>query len=853
MSVLKSICEDLNIPSITSKVSYGGGYSVPKHTSTLPPPVQIKPLTTINQAGSRDLITSIDRELTKMRSDSNRVAEFRVKYEETLPKQDLTSLEEIGKLRLIHQEKLKVLESEYSRVKVEKNGQQQPKKQNYLREDPFIVHVQRNEIEEIDERETLLRWLFGKLDIEGSGLINKQDMVSEIESNEQLSKYFQIQSEDIDRLLPSDFISQNDFLQFFLSVKPSKPKSVPVKKQVKFENQQVSSEYPAIVLKTQHLKIIENIYKEVDIHNDMAIQKFEFLQSLRTDDDIIKMLDLDAIEISKGNFVTLETVLDNLQDSEDLYDYITYSQFLDLILNMYPKQTWVPEKNEKKVLLDSLYQQILLDVFDGLPRKGKGLVSNNLLIKTLREDPQVMQFGKDEIRDGITFEGILRLIERDAGELVSWEDFLMYFSEDGKPEVRIQDGNVNRSNFYALKEDFTKLDKNSPNDPIKPFNYQYVDTMKSKKRSKSKPTLKFTVPVPFAFDSREQHKSKSIKQQKFEKYINEMKQQEENHLKYRPSPIPVPAEVIVPKYNTLIAAQEQRRNEVKQNSKKLTKEREKPFGFYIREMNKPKVEETGEAIYRFKAKPPPASNSIPLYEQMSRKIEEDRKIRIEAAAKKALEESKLPPRMEKYGKEKKILDIPVLGGSLFKAKKPPEFEKLWENLGKSLNQKKDSFQPTVIKEFKITEGKTKSKQEPDIDEELAKKGFLQITKKASEVKEMDPTKKQSENDESGKKRREELQKADEEKRKKKEERDILEELQKKRLEEKKKKEREKIMQGVKDRPPIVDAISSEYSKINSGTRVLTTIKQKMQKMGIKSGDIIGETDNFIDVIAEDLV
>lgn len=855
MSVLRSICEDLNIPPVTSKLSYGGGYSVPKHPATIPIQPQVVVPKTINQAGNKDLITSIDRELVKMRSDSSRLAEFRVKFEENLPTQDLSSLQEIEKLRLIHQEKLKVIEEEYNKNKIGKDSQQH-KKTNYLRDDPFIVHVQRKEIEEVDERETLLRWLFGKLDVEGSGLINKQSMIEEIEGNEQLSKYFQVSAEDIERLLPGDFISQNDFLRFFLSIKPEKHKSVPAKnqpKQVRLEQDPVSQEFPVIVLKSQHLQAIEKVFKEVDIHNDMAVQKFEFLQSLRTDDDIIKMLNLDAIEISKGTFVTLETVLDNLQDSEDLYDYITYSQFLDLILNMYPKQIWIPEKTQKKILLDSLYQQILLDVFDSLPRKSKNLVSTYLLIKSLREDPQVKQFLQIVVKNGVSVEGIFKVVERDAGEVISWEDFLMYFSEDGKPEVRVQDGNVNRSNFYALKEDFVKLDqKNSP-PPVhsKPFNYQFVDTFKKSKK-KSKSSIKFTVPVPFAFDSRDQHKSKGIKQLKFEQYINEIKQQEENHLKYRPVPVPVPAEVIVPKYNTLIAAQEHRRNEVKQNSKKLTKEREKPFDFYLRELNKPKQEEIKEEPYKFKAKAPPASNSIPLYEQMSRKMEEDRKSRIEAAAKKALEESKLPPRMEKYAKDSKNLSVPAVL-STFKAKKPPEFTKLWENLGKSLNKKKDSFQPTVIKEFKLTEGKSKSKQEDGIDEELAKKGFLQITKKVSEVKEMDPTKKQVENDESGKKRREELRKADEEKRQEKERREILEELQKKRLEEKKQKAKEKVMQGVKDRPPIEDAISSEYSKINSGTRVLTTIKQKMQKMGIKTDDIIGETDNFIDVIAEDLV
>ena len=870
MSIFKSICADLNIP-VSARVSYGGGYSVPKpatqaQTYSAPGPARAgagaskqSPVVPQSKAGGiPDLVTSIDRELSKMRSDSSHLAEFRIQYTAEFPKTQLSSLDEIEKMRLIHQEKVKVLEAEYLRAKDEKINQQQPKPSNfYYHNDPHVIVVERQEIEEVDERETLLRWLFTKLDIEGAGLINKAQMVEEIQTNDQLLKYFKLDPEtvedDVNDLLPGEFISQNDFLRFFVRIKPKAVKKPDAK--AKPQDPRGPQDYPQIVLSSAQLSHLERVFKEVDVHNDMAVQKFEFLQSLRTDDDIIKLFLVDAVEISKGTFVALEEVIDNLQETDELYDYITYSQFLNEVLSMYPKQVWLPEELKAKVLLDDLYQQILLDIFDSMPRRSKGLVKTSAFLSSLQEDPQVQAFLGLEVHKGQTVSAILKTVAREAGELLTWEDFLAYFSEKARPEARVQENGINKSNYYALKQDFAKEGKSSPvEDNKKNFAYKYVDTFKNKKK-KSKSTIKFTVPQPFGFDSRERLKGKSIRQLKLEQYVNEIQQEEENHLNYRPTPNPVPAEVVIPKYNTLIAAQEARRNEVKLNSQKLTQERERPFEFYLREKNKPKQEGIKEEPYKFKAKAPPASNSIPLYEQMSRKQEEDRKSRIEAAAKKALEEAKMPERMERYGKGDKTLSVPPPTSNTFKAKKPPNFHDKWNEFGKSMENKKKSFQPTVPKEFNITESnKANRSKKEEPDEDLARKGFLELNKKKlAEVKEMEPTKKQSENDDTGKKRREELQRKEEEKRKMKEEREILEELQRKRLEEKKKRERDKVMLGVKDRPPIEDAITSEYSKANSGTRVLTSIKLKMQARGIMNENIVGESDNFIDIVAEDLV
>ncbi|OMJ70099.1 hypothetical protein SteCoe_31992 [Stentor coeruleus] len=918
MSIFKNIISEQNESSTPTRVSFGGGYQMPKQSTSNKvlftpsfeaPTHKTKTLAEPpNPSSKTDLLSSIDKEIFKLRSDSNKVAEFRVKFAADFPTSNLNNLEEIEKLRLLHQEKLKAIEAEYKKHK--ENSQQQPKSdplkdyQNYkAAKKPMKNRYENDDIEENieipGEKETLLKWIFNKIDTNRSGLIEKHEMLEEICQNQELRKYFGIDEnedmiEEIERLVPADFLSQKDFMRFFLSIRTIGEKQFGDEKNKIGEGdmkkvfrspKSVVKEYPIVVLNDRQLGYLEKVFQETDIHGDMTIQKFEYLQSLRTDDDVIKILQCNAVEISPNHFVSLEEILDRIQDSEDLYEYITYSQFLNYFYIFFPKKNWLPEEISKKPLLDSLYIQILQDIFDSLPRKTKGMVSTKVFIDNLKDDPQVQEFINIEVRKNENFGQILKKIDKESAAEISWEDFIDYFTEKGKPALKTQESTlVNRGNYYALKDDFSKVEEKKETSPKRQkFKYEFIDSIKEKDK-KQKNTMKFTVPEPFDFDAREKQKAKSIRQTKFEQYINEKIQEEDNHIKYRPKANPVPAEVMIPKYNSLLAAQEARRNEVKQNSKKITKDREKPFEFYIREMNKPKPEEIKEEPYVFKAKVPPPSNSIPLYEQMSRKLEEERKSRIEIAAKKALEEAKLPARMERYAKGDKNLSVPPPSQSTFKAKKPPDFTKLWDSFGKSLDKKKQSFQPTVAKEFNFGESKKRSiKDENDIDDELMRKGFNEMMKKKNlnldPPKDLPkPTKKQQETEESAKKRREEFNKEKEEQLKRKEQEKAREDEEKKRFEDKKAREDEenrkkalegkeriremdekyleqkkKMLESVGNRPKISSTISSEYSKTNSQPRSLTLIKQKMLARGILAENIIGESDNFINIIAEDLV
>lgn len=72
--------------------------------------------------------------------------------------------------------------------------------------------------------------------------------------------------------------------------------------------------------------------------------------------------------------------------------------------------------------------------------------------------------------------------------------------------------------------------------------------------------------------------------------IAEKKVEEENAIKHQFRSNPIPPEVLIPRYKTIMEANEMRRLEVKKNSIHLTKMNEKPFSFYERDKNKKKLD-----------------------------------------------------------------------------------------------------------------------------------------------------------------------------------------------------------------------------------------------------------------------
>ena len=98
----------------------------------------------------------------------------------------------------------------------------------------------------------------------------------------------------------------------------------------------------------------------------------------------------------------------------------------------------------------------------------------------------------------------------------------------------------------------------------------------------------------------------------------------------------IPRTTTEPLYQRIMESNEARRQEVKRLSMAITKETEKPFSFYERDKEKPKIisEEVPEALRQppFRAKVVPWKILVPLYKRMMDDAEMQREKRIKANA-----------------------------------------------------------------------------------------------------------------------------------------------------------------------------------------------------------------------------
>jgi hypothetical protein len=134
--------------------------------------------------------------------------------------------------------------------------------------------------------------------------------------------------------------------------------------------------------------------------------------------------------------------------------------------------------------------------------------------------------------------------------------------------------------------------------------------------------------------------------------------EEENIINHQFRHNPIPPEVLIPRYKTIIEGNEMRRLEVKKNSIAITKMKEKPFSFYERDKNRQKLDpedylprDLTKGSYR--ANPIPRACSVLIFDQMMRKQEQERQERIRKQAELNFSKAKLPDRMQMHAEKQK--------------------------------------------------------------------------------------------------------------------------------------------------------------------------------------------------------
>ena len=608
----------------------------------------------------------------------------------------------------------------------------------------------------IPQSDRLLKFIFKTIDRDKDGKIDKVELLQEIQNNDELpqllgftgeisdSDYLESVERKFKSISEDEFITFPQFLSYFQQEK-KEPKAAPIPS---------ANFVPAVpvlptalgapcLLTPHQLSLLEQAFKSLDKNQDLAVPRSDLCDYLRNDKHIKKILHVDAVKLNEKEAANLETIVDLVEcDGDSLDELITWQQFL-----VYFQTKPVIEGKEKEEetgenpLLDATdlneaYMQLLMDVFDSIPRVSDDKVSLRSLLIALRNDAQVRSILSKTARDPThlssipteTVSAVINRIEKEGNANISWAEIVGFFSKRGRPidydsggydsdpeiKHKQESSPVNVSRAVQARPDLTdrvRLSSSFSDEKIKPKPW-----ILPKKQAKFAPT----VPRPFKFEARESTRPKTIKQRQMEELKAEKRREEEEILKYQYKAQPVPAEVLVPKLEAIIGAQEAKREKVRLESAKILSEKVKPFSFYYREQEKSKPKPAiPDFQQQFKANPVPINASLPIFEQMMKNKEAIRKAKVKKAAEEALAQAKMPARMEQY--EKQRAESAQSKGSVegverqFCAREPPDFHAIHKAFNEAMNRKKQSVQATKIEPFNLNEGRKRVPKEPEVD------------------------------------------------------------------------------------------------------------------------------------------
>jgi hypothetical protein len=381
--------------------------------------------------------------------------------------------------------------------------------------------------------------------------------------------------------------------------------------------------------------------------------------------------------------------------------------------------------------------QLIMDVFDSIPRVSDDQVSLRSFLIALRNDAQVQTILSKVAREPSgpnslpteTVSEVLIRVEKQGNKNISWGDVVGFFSKRGLPanyeagyDSDPEESRRDRSPMPAKRTTGVQIGGEITTERVR------LSTSFSDEKIQQKPWIlpkkkKFfapTVPRPFKFESRESGRPKTIKQRQMEELKEQKKREEEEMLKFQYRAQPIPAEVLVPKLESIMGAQEAKREKVRLESAKILESKVKPFSFFYRDQekgkNKPQPQDFSQP---FKATPVPINASLPIFEQMMKNKEALRKAKLKKAAEESLAQAKMPQRMEQY--EKQRAESAQGKGSEesfqqpFYAKEPPDFHAIHKAFNEAMVKKKQSVVVTKVEPFNLNETKKRPPKEPEVD------------------------------------------------------------------------------------------------------------------------------------------
>jgi len=556
--------------------------------------------------------------------------------------------------------------------------------------------------------------------------------ITEIDKHLSLERILrQIEDEERDAMADQkkakEYISLNQFMKYFLNYETPADLADKIQVSGKKKSKKVTEDDDDefVELLAEHLQFFKDTFDALPRKHDAFVETIILLDEIRGNEYFPSIKGALGRKKSKNHDLPNETIEETINrienEAEGFISWDEFSQFFTRRgrpLNLMAKF----DQYEKDMITSGLVSD----------QKTKGAQTGSRMLKPFERDgyesdPEFHAYSKDVSYDYQLNRSGINDFDVDIAPTKSGASRHMRYKRDDKDSIF--DKNAIKKALKEQEEEI-EIEREERETGIsrKKVSIREPEDDEARKSkifgskfgalNKEGDDFKFTIPKPFEFDSRDRIKPKTIRERKLEEMILEKHSEELKTMNFRFRAKSVPKSTTEPLFEKIMQAQEDRRLEVKKNSIAITKMREAPFQFYLRDKDKegppeePPVPEAFE--YRFKANPVPPVVQVPdLWKKMKEKDENEKRERVARAAQQNLVLASLPPRMAAY--EKKIKEEELRrkineknvekerSKKTFVANKIPDFQRLHHQFQDLLDRKRKSKRPTEPQPFNFQE------------------------------------------------------------------------------------------------------------------------------------------------------
>ncbi|KAL4467669.1 hypothetical protein ABPG74_013004 [Tetrahymena malaccensis] len=344
----------------------------------------------------------------------------------------------------------------------------------------------------------MIQTMFDKIDKEQTGLVDKLDCVKYLIKQKQLLSIYDLTSQNLNKSVqqfPTEkkgYFTYEEFVKFLQTprnileksttsgnyfydeIKKNRKKNIKNAQQslnqIEDEVAELNENNSTCLLQAEHLRIMRELFIDLDKHNDMIVSRKQYVEKLRSDVRIVKILHLPALYMpSIDKTMNVDRVLYRIEQEQFIGDpdikstkeYLTWQQFLEYFNDIKSlkkgNEADTQEKikqikvfssirdnvdDQNEVDLEEGIKNILKTEYDKLPKQSEVYVNSFQFIEAVKMNPKYPQYtnnlsrrkaDKFDLKEELLCDTLDRM-EAECDEYIDFEEIMEYFTRRGRPK-----------------------------------------------------------------------------------------------------------------------------------------------------------------------------------------------------------------------------------------------------------------------------------------------------------------------------------------------------------------------------------------------------------------------------------